>query len=99
MIKYGFHASHEQIAPSQLLRDVQRAEQAGFDVTCEEISHDFGQPVDSRDEAVAYAMRQLRLEEHQRPRLEERIMFHAEEVDGQLVLPIKRFNCLLRFTR
>ena len=32
MIKYGFHASHEQIAPSQLLRDVQRAEQAGFDV-------------------------------------------------------------------
>lgn len=32
MIKYGFHASHEQIAPSQLLRDVQRAERAGFDV-------------------------------------------------------------------
>ena len=76
-----------------------RLEQAGFDVTCEEISHDFGQPVDSKEEAVEYAMRQLRLEEHQRPKLEERIMFHAEEVDGQLVLPIKRFNCLLRFTR
>jgi coenzyme F420-dependent glucose-6-phosphate dehydrogenase len=27
----GFHASHEQIPPSVLLRDVQRAEQAGFD--------------------------------------------------------------------
>ena len=27
----GFHASHEQIPPSQLLADVQAAEQAGFD--------------------------------------------------------------------
>lgn len=27
----GFHASHEQIAPGQLLADVQLAEQAGFD--------------------------------------------------------------------
>ena len=31
-VSYGFHASHEQIAPSQLLRDVQRAERAGFAV-------------------------------------------------------------------
>lgn len=27
----GFHSSHEQLAPSELLRAVQRAEQAGFD--------------------------------------------------------------------
>lgn len=27
----GFHASHEQISPGQLLKDVQRAGQAGFD--------------------------------------------------------------------
>jgi probable non-F420 flavinoid oxidoreductase len=32
MTQYGFHASHEQIAPGQLLADVQRAEQAGFDL-------------------------------------------------------------------
>lgn len=32
MTAYGFHASHEQIAPSQLLRDVQRAEAAGFEM-------------------------------------------------------------------
>lgn len=31
MTIYGFHASQEQIAPSQLLRDVQHAEAAGFD--------------------------------------------------------------------
>jgi probable non-F420 flavinoid oxidoreductase len=30
MTRFGFHASHEQIGPGQLLRDVQAAEQAGF---------------------------------------------------------------------
>jgi probable non-F420 flavinoid oxidoreductase len=30
--RIGFHASHEQIDPRQLLADVQRAEQAGFDM-------------------------------------------------------------------
>ncbi|KAB8140029.1 TIGR03885 family FMN-dependent LLM class oxidoreductase [Chloroflexia bacterium SDU3-3] len=30
MVAFGFHASHEQFAPSQLLRYVQEAEQAGF---------------------------------------------------------------------
>lgn len=31
MTKIGFHASHEQISPQQLLQDVIRAEHAGFD--------------------------------------------------------------------
>lgn len=31
MATLGFHASHEQISPGQLLQDVQHAEQAGFD--------------------------------------------------------------------
>jgi alkanesulfonate monooxygenase SsuD/methylene tetrahydromethanopterin reductase-like flavin-dependent oxidoreductase (luciferase family) len=30
--RYGFHASHEQVAPGQLLSDVRRAEQAGFEL-------------------------------------------------------------------
>ena len=30
MADYGFHASHEQISPGQLLADVQQAERAGF---------------------------------------------------------------------
>ena len=30
MVTIGFHASHEQIGPAQLLRDVRRAEAAGF---------------------------------------------------------------------
>ncbi len=32
MTLVGFHASHEQIDPRQLLYDVQHAERAGFDV-------------------------------------------------------------------
>lgn len=32
MTRYGFHASHEQISPRQLLLDVQHAEQAGFEM-------------------------------------------------------------------
>ena len=32
MTRYGFHASHEQVPPAQLLSDVQRAEAAGFEV-------------------------------------------------------------------
>lgn len=32
MTRFGFHASHEQIPPAQLLADVQRAEQAGFEM-------------------------------------------------------------------
>jgi len=31
MTVFGFHASHEQIHPARLLRDVQAAEAAGFD--------------------------------------------------------------------
>ncbi|MGX9899310.1 TIGR03885 family FMN-dependent LLM class oxidoreductase [Arthrobacter sp. SA17] len=31
MATFGFHASHEQISPGRLLKDVQLAEQAGFD--------------------------------------------------------------------
>src|SRR3954467_9273273 len=30
MTVIGFHCSHEQISPAQLLKDVQHAEQAGF---------------------------------------------------------------------
>ena len=32
MTRYGFHASHEQVPARRLLADVQRAEQAGFEV-------------------------------------------------------------------
>lgn len=74
-----------------------RLEQAGFTVTCDEIFHDFGQPVDSKAEAVNYVMKQLRLEEHLRKRVDEIVLDYVETVEGKMVLPIKRYNCMLRF--
>ena len=74
-----------------------RLEQAGFTVTCEEIFHDFGQPVGSKAEAVAFAMNKLRLKEQQRQRLEDIVLNYVETVRGQMVLPIKRYNCMLKF--
>jgi len=53
--------------------------------------------VDSKAEAVAYVMKQLRLDEHHRQRLEEIILNYVEYVNGQMVLPIKRYNCMLQF--
>ncbi|HBO33238.1 MAG TPA: hypothetical protein DD636_00600 [Anaerolineaceae bacterium] len=74
-----------------------RLEQAGFQVTCEEIEHDFGQPVDDKEEAVAFLRNQLRLDESYEEKLKEIAFDYVENIDGQMVFPIKRFNCLLRF--
>nr|NLD40319.1 TIGR03885 family FMN-dependent LLM class oxidoreductase [Actinomycetales bacterium] len=44
MTRIGFHASHEQIAPSQLLADVQHAERAGFHMAmCSDHFHPWSQ--------------------------------------------------------
>jgi len=93
--EFGLREQPDSCAESCYIRG--RLEQAGFRVTCEEIFHDFGQPVDSKAEAVAYAMKQLRLGEKQRQRLEEIVLDYVETVDGQMVLPIKRYNCMLKF--
>ena len=52
MTRIGFHASHEQIAPRQLLADVQSAEKAGFDMAmCSDHFH----PWSSRQGHSGYA--------------------------------------------
>ncbi|MCC6498219.1 MAG: TIGR03885 family FMN-dependent LLM class oxidoreductase [Propionibacteriaceae bacterium] len=52
MTRIGFHASHEQISPRQLLADVQRAEQAGFELA---MCSDHFQPWSSRQGHSGYA--------------------------------------------
>lgn len=100
---------HQKISQDLGLQDRQRGcvgscyvrgrlEQAGFQVTCEEIVHDFGQPVDSKEEAIAFLHNQLQLEEEHEEKLKEIALDYVEDIDGQMVFPIKRFNCLLRFT-
>jgi probable non-F420 flavinoid oxidoreductase len=52
MTRIGFHASHEQISPRQLLADVQAAERAGFDMAmCSDHFH----PWSSRQGHSGYA--------------------------------------------
>jgi hypothetical protein len=48
-----------------------RLEQAGFEVSCEQIEHDFGQPVDSLEESVAFLRNQLFLDETSEERQKE----------------------------
>ncbi|KAA1423895.1 TIGR03885 family FMN-dependent LLM class oxidoreductase [Mumia zhuanghuii] len=52
MTRYGFHASHEQIGPRQLLADVQHAERAGFEVA---MCSDHFSPWSSRQGHSAFA--------------------------------------------
>jgi probable non-F420 flavinoid oxidoreductase len=52
MTAYGFHASHEQVHPNDLLAAVQRAEQAGFDAA---MSSDHFSPWSSRQGESAFA--------------------------------------------
>src|ERR671921_1536507 len=51
-MRLGFHASHEQIAPSRLLNDVQHAERAGFEMAM--CSDHFG-PCSARQGHSGYA--------------------------------------------
>ncbi|MFP5334864.1 MAG: TIGR03885 family FMN-dependent LLM class oxidoreductase [Actinomycetes bacterium] len=52
MTVVGFHASHEQIHPARLLRDVQHAEEAGFDAA---MSSDHFSPWSRRQGQSGYA--------------------------------------------
>ena len=52
MTAFGFHASHEQVHPNELLAAVQRAEQAGFDAA---MSSDHFSPWSSRQGESAFA--------------------------------------------
>ena len=51
-MRLGFHASHEQVAPSQLLTDVEHAERAGFDMA---MCSDHFSPWGSRQGHAGYA--------------------------------------------
>lgn len=52
MVKIGYHASHEQFKPSELLRYVQRAEQAGFELA---LSSDHFHPWSERQGQSGFA--------------------------------------------
>jgi len=63
--RVGFHASHEQISPRQLLADVQHAERAGFSVVRDLVGHGIGRAMHEEPQVpnVGRAGKGARLEE------------------------------------
>ena len=100
MATLGFHASHEQISPGQLLKDVQLAEQAGFEAA---MCSDHIEPWSARQGhsgfawswlGAALATTKLRFgvvtapgqgKETRQRRLEEAVQIIRELLDGQEV--------------
>lgn len=74
-----------------------RLEQAGFQVKCDTVPHDFGQPVDSIEEAALFMIDQLKLDQSYRSEVQRFAQNNLIKIRGQLVIPIKRFNCLLTY--
>ena len=79
-MRLGFHASHEQIAPSQLLTDVVHAERAGFEMAM--CSDHFG-PWSTRQGHSGYAWAWLAATVHLTAT--ERVLVQASWRDGHTV--------------
>lgn len=70
-------------------------EAAGLKVECQQIIHDFSQPVRSHEEAAAYISNHLRLEEEHQGELNRILPEILLQKGNQLLIPIIRENCLL----
>lgn len=76
-----------------------RLEQAGLACTCQQVAHDFGQPVKNFDEAVSFMMAQLRLDAVWREQVEALAPAYVEQECHQWYVPIMRYNCMLHFKK
>jgi len=74
-----------------------RLEQAGLKVLCQPVAHDFGQPVANQTEAVTFLQNQLWLDESYRAKISSLTEKYVKNENGQLVIPIRRYNCVLLF--
>lgn len=73
-------------------------EGSGATVSCRPVVHDFGQPVDSVEEAWNYVRYQLKVgNEHDYSKGLDLIQDVLETDRGQLYLPIRRHSCIIRF--
>lgn len=76
-----------------------RLEQAGLKVSCSMIPHDFDQPVKDRNQAILFIMDQLRLDEEHYLSIAESLDEYIKEESGTLLVPIRRYNCVLIFNK
>lgn len=74
-------------------------EAAGATVHCETIHHEFGQPVDTLDEAAQFMVRHLKLDEDDYPKVREVAVELTEKRKSRWYVPIYRNNCLVMFKK
>ena len=63
------------------------------------IPHDFDQPVKDRNQAILFIMDQLRLDEEHYLSIAESLDEYIKEESGTLLVPIRRYNCVLIFNK
>lgn len=76
-----------------------RLEQAGCKVTCENIIHDFGQPVNSFEEATRFLWSQLKVDDEYIVEISKYVQDYIIEKESQMYIPVIRNNCVLIFEK
>lgn len=74
-------------------------EEEGVKVRTETVLHEFGQPVESLDEAANFMMRQLKLAEDYFPKVREVAEELVENREGRIYVPYERTNCIVLFEK
>lgn len=72
---------------------------SGATVHCETVHHEFGQPVNSLDEAAKFMVRHLKLADDYLPKVREVADQVTEVRDNRLYVPYDRYNCLIMFKK
>lgn len=78
-------------------KTIEMLQSLGASVEVEEIAHDFGQPVDSYDEAAAFLWGKLHIDEEYYQKVRQCIEDYTESRQGRLYVPNHRTNRLITF--
>ena len=76
-----------------------RLEQAGLKVQCTMVAHDFDQPVTDQAEAVRFILDQMKLDDQHYETIANSIDEYTKNHNGTLLVPIRRYNCVLIFEK
>jgi SAM-dependent methyltransferase len=78
-------------------KTIEMLQSLGVSVAVEEIAHDFGQPVDTYDEAAAFLWGKLHIGEEHYEKVRDCIEDYTESRQGRLYVPNHRINRLITF--
>ena len=74
-------------------------ETLGARVTCEKAIYEFGQPLDTLEEAVRFICWQIRAEDSMEPAVQKYVDLHIRKSDGEYLVPIQRQSCGITFLK